>query len=62
MTFCRVEVLKLSESIRNIFGFSCQKMEGRGQARAHAAKIWGLSPLGQYKFTPMSIRGSGDDK
>ena len=39
--FCRVKVLKLSENIRKIFGFSCQKMGGLGQARAQVAKIWG---------------------
>ena len=43
--FCRVKVLKLSENIRKIFGFSCQKW-GLGQARAQVAQILGPEPLG----------------
>jgi hypothetical protein len=49
-------VVTISENNCTNFGFSCQKMGGLGQARAHAGEIWGgPSPLGQYKFTPMKV-------
>ena len=44
--FCRVKVLKLSDNIRKIFGFSCQKMGGSAKPEPRLLKFGGPEPLG----------------